>query len=98
MTNVFEVAALGAGEGFDELVLPRGHGDMVKSMIRQHLRDKNLSSINRDKTDIVRGKGTYRPRSQLAYSVLTSCLGRGLIILLHGVPGVGKTSTAGQLD
>ncbi|KAI1194337.1 hypothetical protein F5X97DRAFT_311338 [Nemania serpens] len=76
MTNVFEVAALGAGEGFDELVLPRGHGDMVKSMIRQHLRDKNLSSINRDKTDIVRGKG------------------RGLIILLHGVPGVGKTSTA----
>ncbi|KAJ2984565.1 hypothetical protein NUW58_g5996 [Xylaria curta] len=80
MTHVFEVAALGAGEGFDELVLPAGHGDMVKSMIRQHLRDRNLSLINRDKTDVVRGKG------------------RGLIILLHGVPGVGKTSTAGQLD
>lgn len=24
--------------------------------------------------------------------------GRGLVVLLHGVPGVGKTSTAGQLD
>ncbi|KAI0451718.1 P-loop containing nucleoside triphosphate hydrolase protein [Xylaria acuta] len=76
MTHLFEVATLGAGEGFDELVLPPGHGDMVKSMIRQHLRDRNLSSINREKTDVVRGKG------------------RGLIILLHGVPGVGKTSTA----
>ncbi|KAI0439890.1 hypothetical protein F4803DRAFT_21152 [Xylaria telfairii] len=76
MTHVFEVAVLGAGEGFDELVLPPGHGDMVKSMIRQHLRDRTLSSINRDKADVVRGKG------------------RGLIILLHGVPGVGKTSTA----
>ncbi|KAI0105436.1 hypothetical protein GGR51DRAFT_560282 [Nemania sp. FL0031] len=76
MTHMFEVAALGAGEGFDELVLPPGHGDMVKSMIRQHLWDRNASSINREKMDIVRGKG------------------RGLIFLLHGVPGVGKTSTA----
>ncbi|KAI0536997.1 hypothetical protein GGR58DRAFT_473532 [Xylaria digitata] len=76
MTHLFEVATLGAGEGFDELVLPPGHGDMVKSMIRQHLRDRKLSSINGDKTDVVRGKG------------------RGLIMLLHGVPGVGKTSTA----
>ncbi|KAI0856903.1 P-loop containing nucleoside triphosphate hydrolase protein [Xylaria cubensis] len=76
MANVFEVATLGAGEGFDELVLPPGHGDMVKSMIRQHLRDKKFSSIHCDKMDVVRGKG------------------RGLIILLHGVPGVGKTSTA----
>ncbi|KAI0911073.1 P-loop containing nucleoside triphosphate hydrolase protein [Ustulina deusta] len=76
MTHVFGVAPLVAGEGFDELVLPPGHGDMVKSMIRQHLRDRKLSSVNRDKTDVVRGKG------------------RGLIMLLHGVPGVGKTSTA----
>ncbi|KAI0404020.1 hypothetical protein F4802DRAFT_569427 [Xylaria palmicola] len=76
MAHVFEVAALGTGEGFDELVLPPGHGDMVKSMIRQHLRDRRLASTNRDKTDVVRGKG------------------RGLIMLLHGVPGVGKTSTA----
>ncbi|KAI8951156.1 P-loop containing nucleoside triphosphate hydrolase protein [Xylaria longipes] len=76
MTHVFEDTTLGAGEGFDELVLPPGHGSMVKSMIRQHLRDRNLSSTNRDRTDVVRGKGM------------------GLIILLHGVPGVGKTSTA----
>ncbi|KAI3325235.1 hypothetical protein HD806DRAFT_533827 [Xylariaceae sp. AK1471] len=76
MANIFEVAPLGTGEGFDQLVLPPGHGDMVKSMIKQHLRDKKLSSMDRGKTDVVHGKG------------------RGLIMLLHGVPGVGKTSTA----
>ncbi|KAK7989953.1 hypothetical protein PG989_010268 [Apiospora arundinis] len=76
MTNVSEVAILGEGEGFDQLVLPPGHGNMVKSMIRQHLRDRRLASETRDKIDVVRGKG------------------RGLVMLLHGVPGVGKTSTA----
>ncbi|KAK5636104.1 hypothetical protein RRF57_011817 [Xylaria bambusicola] len=76
MTHVFEVESLAAGEGFDELVLPSGHGDVVKSMIRQHLRERKLSEMNRDRTDVVRGKG------------------KGLIMLLHGVPGVGKTSTA----
>jgi hypothetical protein len=58
MENIFEIATLGAGEGFDELVLPPGHGNMVKSMIRQHLRDKDLLLRNRDKVDVVRGKGT----------------------------------------
>lgn len=58
MTHVFEVAKLGEGEGFDELVLPHGHGDVVKSMIRQHLRERRMSGMNRDRTDVVRGKGT----------------------------------------
>ncbi|KAH6847754.1 hypothetical protein B0I37DRAFT_375764 [Chaetomium sp. MPI-CAGE-AT-0009] len=61
-------------DAFDQLVLPPGHKDMVKSLITQHFRDKE--SGDREQTDIVRGKG------------------KGLIILLHGAPGVGKTSTA----
>ncbi|KAK8055023.1 hypothetical protein PG993_000250 [Apiospora rasikravindrae] len=75
MTYISEVAIIGEGEGFDQLVLPPGHGDMVKSMIRQHLRDRKLASAKRDKDDVLN-------------------TGRGLIMLLHGVPGVGKTSTA----
>ncbi|KAK0704490.1 hypothetical protein B0H67DRAFT_498311 [Lasiosphaeris hirsuta] len=59
---------------FDQLVLPPGHKDMVKSLITQHFRDKE--SADAESNDIVRGKG------------------KGLIILLHGAPGVGKTSTA----
>ncbi|KAK3998263.1 hypothetical protein QBC44DRAFT_314084 [Cladorrhinum sp. PSN332] len=61
---------------FDQLVLPRGHKDMVLSLITQHFRDKDLGRSGDDQVDIVRGKG------------------KGLIMLLHGAPGVGKTSTA----
>ena len=57
LTNISEVAILGEGEGFDQLVLPLGHGNMVKSMIRQHFRDKKLASANTEKLDVVRGKG-----------------------------------------
>ncbi|KAK3331865.1 hypothetical protein B0T19DRAFT_354221 [Cercophora scortea] len=64
------------GNGWDDLVLPPGHRDMVQAMVETHTQD--LGS-NKDATvgmDLVQGKG------------------RGCIILLHGVPGVGKTSTA----
>ena len=60
MTNVSEVAILGEGEGFDQLVLPSGHRDMVKSMIKKHLRDRRLGSAIRDKIDVVRGKGKIK--------------------------------------
>ncbi|KAM0544546.1 hypothetical protein ACHAPJ_011763 [Fusarium lateritium] len=63
---------------FGRLVLPRGHKDMVLSLISQHFRNKVMQE-DRDRdeqVDIVRGKG------------------KGLIILLHGAPGVGKTTTA----
>lgn len=57
MASLVEVSVLGEGEGFDQLVLPEGHGDMVKSMIRQHFREKKLSAGKVASPDIVRGKG-----------------------------------------
>lgn len=42
---------------FDQLVLPPGHKDLVKSLISQHFRDKKSAEIDKDQTDIVRGKG-----------------------------------------
>ncbi|ETS80035.1 hypothetical protein PFICI_07564 [Pestalotiopsis fici W106-1] len=63
-------------DGFDQLVLPAGHKDIIISMMTKHFRDRKSPSSRHIQTDIVRGKG------------------RGLIMLLHGVPGVGKTSTA----
>ncbi|KLU90054.1 hypothetical protein MAPG_09019 [Magnaporthiopsis poae ATCC 64411] len=59
---------------FGQLVLPRGHKKMVKSLVAQHFRDRE--SKEGQQVDIVSGKG------------------KGLIILLHGAPGVGKTTTA----
>ncbi|KAF7558199.1 hypothetical protein G7Z17_g13 [Cylindrodendrum hubeiense] len=61
---------------FDLLVLPKGHREVVESLVTQHFRDKASISGDTDQVDIVRGKG------------------KGLIILLHGAPGVGKTTTA----
>ncbi|KAH6653884.1 hypothetical protein BKA67DRAFT_263439 [Truncatella angustata] len=76
LSGISRVAVLSDAEGFDQLVLPPGHKEMVKSMIRQHFREKAISPFEQDQGDVVRGKG------------------KGLIMLLHGVPGVGKTSTA----
>ncbi|KAK8092391.1 P-loop containing nucleoside triphosphate hydrolase protein [Apiospora kogelbergensis] len=77
LKHMTEVAIIGEDEGFDQLVLPDGHKNMVKSMIQQHFQNrKSIMKEESKKTDIVRGKG------------------KGVIILLHGVPGVGKTSTA----
>ncbi|KAK8071709.1 P-loop containing nucleoside triphosphate hydrolase protein [Apiospora saccharicola] len=80
LKNMTEVAVIGEDEGFGQLVLPSGHKDMVKSMIRQHFKNRKHMKDESNKTDIVRGKG------------------KGLIMLLHGVPGVGKTSTAEILN
>ncbi|KAI8718086.1 Protein MSP1 [Fusarium sp. LHS14.1] len=61
---------------FGRLILPKGHRQMVLSLISQHFRNKASQKGRDEQVDIVRGKG------------------KGLIILLHGAPGVGKTTTA----
>ena len=55
-------------------------------------RDVFTSMWSRTKVKI-----TLRPPVDQSYGyyMLTQCTGNGVIILLHGVPGVGKTSTAG---
>ncbi|MCJ1385115.1 hypothetical protein MMC17_008234 [Xylographa soralifera] len=70
-------------DGFNELVLPQGHKDIVRALINMHARTpgpdfaqtRHVHTSTRH-TDLVKGKG------------------KGLVILLHGAPGVGKTSTA----
>ncbi|KAK3349666.1 hypothetical protein B0T25DRAFT_247604 [Lasiosphaeria hispida] len=63
---------------WDNLVLPAGHREMVQAMVETHTKD--LSS-NKDGANKI-GMDLVRGK------------GKGCIILLHGVPGVGKTSTA----
>ncbi|KAK3333062.1 P-loop containing nucleoside triphosphate hydrolase protein, partial [Cercophora scortea] len=65
---------------FEQLVIPPKHKDMVMSVIAQHFRDKS-----RDKES----GATYSNQVDLVRGK-----GKGLILLLHGAPGVGKTSTA----
>lgn len=80
---------------FDRLVLEKGHRPMIESLVAQHFRDKASATGQREQVDIVKGKGllpTHPPLSQILNLYPT---GKGLILLLHGAPGVGKTSTAG---
>lgn len=66
-------------DGWADLKLPRGHKPMVQAQIRTHfLRKMSRQNHAAQSTDIDLVRGK----------------GLGLIILLHGAPGVGKTSTA----
>ena len=66
-------------DGWADLKLPRGHKPMVQAQIRTHfLRKMSRQNHTSNDTDI----DIVREK------------GLGLIILLHGAPGVGKTSTA----
>lgn len=66
-------------DGWADLKLPRGHKPMVQAQIRTHfLRKMSRQNHTYNETDTDIVRGK----------------GLGLIILLHGAPGVGKTSTA----
>lgn len=70
----------GENDGFQKLVLPEGHKNIVRALVNTHLSRQataeHMAMGTKPELDVVRGKG------------------RGIIILLHGAPGVGKTSTA----
>ena len=68
--------------GFDQLVLPDNHKTIMQALVAQHMTRPNQSKDQADENPEGFSMDVVRGK------------GRGLIILLHGVPGVGKTSTA----
>jgi adenylate kinase family enzyme len=69
-----------ADDSFSKLVLPIGHDKIVKSLVLNHL-DTRDTTMEGEQGGAV-------------HADLVRGKGKGLIILLHGAPGVGKTSTA----
>lgn len=64
---------------FDDLVIPEGHARSIKALVENHNR----------------GPGKDKETDHVEVSMdLVRGKGKGVIILLHGEPGVGKTSTA----
>jgi ATPase family associated with various cellular activities (AAA) len=65
---------------YEDLILPKGHKKLLQALVSYYTRDRGIKpSLD----DIAR------------YSLdVVAGKGEGLIILLHGPPGVGKTSTA----
>jgi SpoVK/Ycf46/Vps4 family AAA+-type ATPase len=67
--------------GFEDLELPSGHKDVVQALVQTHFRRTGK-------------KGEPSAWENEEQFDLVRDKGKGLIILLHGAPGVGKTSTA----
>lgn len=68
-------------DGWKSLVLPTGHKQIVQAMVDTHSAGPRI-----------------RPNDahQMPEVDLVRGKGKGCIILIHGAPGVGKTSTAGE--
>lgn len=68
--------------GYEDLVLPDGHKKLLQAIVKNQVRDPDrIHSGKMDDPD------------EFQMDVVKG-KGKGLIILLHGAPGVGKTSTA----
>ena len=65
--------------GLDQLVLPKGHSETLLALVETHSQSAKFAT----------GQKTVERQMDLVRGK-----GKGLIILLHGEPGVGKTSTA----
>ena len=68
--------------GYEDLVLPDGHKKLLQAIVKNQVRDPK-HKIN----------GREEGPDEFQMDVVRG-KGKGLIILLHGAPGVGKTSTA----
>ncbi|KAI1150759.1 P-loop containing nucleoside triphosphate hydrolase protein [Nemania diffusa] len=84
-------------KAMDSLVLPTKHKNLLMSLVDRHsLGSRPVEQkTNTDRPSVKRTDS----RSPAGHGVgdtlsIVKGKGRGLIILLHGVPGVGKTSTA----
>lgn len=78
-------------KAMDHLVLE----DEKKELLRHLVKDRNIN-MNDRVGDVISGKGRVsqaRPISNFSHMLICR---KGLIIVLHGPPGVGKTLTAGK--
>ena len=68
--------------GYGDLVLPEGHNGLLQAIVKNNVRDPQQTCSRRDEDP-----------DEFQMDVVKG-KGKGLIVLLHGAPGVGKTSTA----
>lgn len=84
------------GNPWLKLRLPDGHEELIRSLIHSHFTRQRSGGVH---FDLMRNKGKDIGSSRVPGFLpvfLTAWIGNGVTILLHGVPGVGKTSTAGR--
>ena len=72
---------------FESLVLPQDHKELILALTESQRESKD----NFD--DVIQGKG-IRDFNQVDKLFINNFIGKGMIMLLSGPPGVGKTLTA----
>lgn len=78
-----------SNKSFDDLVLPDAHKKLLRALISNQTRQFRPAST----TPTVDTSSTFGTPEDMSMDLVRG-KGKGVIILLHGVPGVGKTSTA----
>ncbi|XXH01268.1 hypothetical protein Hte_007622 [Hypoxylon texense] len=88
-------------QAFDDLVLPKHYKTLIKSLVDRHSLgsrpvEQKAQETKKDHPTVKRTDSQSAKQHEAGQDTLSIVKGkgRGLIILLHGVPGVGKTSTA----
>jgi hypothetical protein len=76
-------------KSFDDLVLPSAHKALLRALVSNQTRQFRPAST----TPSVDSPKTTGKSTEISMELVRG-KGKGVIILLHGVPGVGKTSTA----
>ncbi|KAK4450280.1 P-loop containing nucleoside triphosphate hydrolase protein, partial [Podospora aff. communis PSN243] len=76
-----------AQDRWNDLVIPESHRSLLTSLIENHLLSRKTEGLAYSKA----------PKGICAQIDIVRGKGRGMIILLHGPPGSGKTSTAETL-
>ncbi|KAK8211519.1 hypothetical protein M8818_003172 [Zalaria obscura] len=79
-------------EGFRRLVRPEGHSEIIEALIKT----RKVAGVRKieERYDKISSAQTHGEAATPFNADLVAGKGNGLIILLHGAPGVGKTSTA----
>lgn len=65
-------------DAFDKLQIEQRHKDLIQGLIHQHFKKKQMETLG----------------FEISSQDMIRGKGKGVVILLHGVPGVGKTATA----
>lgn len=77
---------------FDQLVLPSAQKDLVQALVSQHLGKQQQTLQGR--SPVAGEQAQVAMDEAVAFDDIIKGKGRGLIMVLHGPPGVGKTLTA----
>ncbi|KAF2647327.1 hypothetical protein K491DRAFT_741189 [Lophiostoma macrostomum CBS 122681] len=84
ISQVRDIPSQSLTANFEDLVLPDGHRTLLQALVKNQVRLPKQCPANLAVT-----------ADDMDFSMdVVAGKGKGLIILLHGVPGVGKTSTA----